>query len=135
MLLARRSLFGHAIRPSTYADDAEVASRLEPTSKCMVMCFLVRLANPIKIASFSVNGVSLAFFFQHIQLVLNDFQLVLYCYRLAKASRISRFKNRSRSLLVPSLPLPSRTSAPPQTLYVHAPGGHRRAISLIFSAD
>ena len=53
---------GHAIWPSTYAGDAEVASRLEPTSKCMVMCFLVRLANPFKIASFSVKGVSLAFF-------------------------------------------------------------------------
>ena len=33
------STIGHAIRPSTYADDAEVSPRLEPMSKCMVMCF------------------------------------------------------------------------------------------------
>ena len=30
---------GHTIWPSTYADDAKVAPQLEPTSKCMVMCF------------------------------------------------------------------------------------------------
>jgi hypothetical protein len=40
MLLSRPGLYiGHVIRPSTYANDVKVASRLEPTSKCMVMCF------------------------------------------------------------------------------------------------
>ena len=54
--LLGRLYIGHAIRPSTYADDAEVPPRLEPTSKCMLMYFFVRLRNPIQFASFSLGG-------------------------------------------------------------------------------
>ena len=53
MLLARLSLlamrYGHSHK-------AEVTPRFEPSSTCMVMCFLVSLANPIKIVQLFCEG-------------------------------------------------------------------------------
>ena len=57
---------GHVIQPSTYADDAKVAPRLEPTSKCMVMCFFgaSRKSYPNCKLFFGI-GCPLHFLFRH----------------------------------------------------------------------
>jgi len=48
-----------------YADDAEVAPRLEPTSKCMNKFFWCVSLILSKLQAFLWGGVSLAFFFWH----------------------------------------------------------------------
>ena len=53
---------GHAIRPSTCAEDVEVTPRLEPTSKCMSMFFWCVWRILSNLQAFLWEGVSLAFF-------------------------------------------------------------------------